>query len=137
MFIGYSNGILRNYIISENNDNFSKAWEIPTHRGKISSIYVDGNYIITGGEDGIVRVWTRKTHELTIQFSAHHSNVFKVFADLKKPNIIHSCGKDKNLHCFDIKTQKRANIHSLKNGYITGITQKKSEPHEISMIYFF
>lgn len=136
MFIGYSTGILRNFIISENLDNYNKAWEIPAHRGKISSIYVDGNYIITGGEDGIVRIWTRRTHELTIQFSAHHTNVFKVFADCKRPNLIHSCGKDKNLNCFDIKTQKRANIQTLKNGYISGITQKKSEPFEISKLIY-
>ncbi len=79
-----------------------------------------------------MRIWTRKTHEMTIQFSAHHTNVYKVFADAKMPNLIHSCGRDKNLNCFDIKTQKRANIHSLKNGYITGITQKKTESNEIS-----
>ena len=127
---------MRNYIISENNDSFIKAWEIPAHRGNISSIYVDGNYIITGGDDGIARIWTRKTHELTIQFSAHHTNVYKVFGDLKRPNLIHTCGKDKNLNCFDIKTQKRVNIHSLKNGYITGITQKKTDDNEISIIYF-
>jgi WD40 repeat protein len=123
---------LRNYIISENIDSFNKAWEIPAHRGKVLSIYVNGNYIITGGEDGIIRVWTRKTHELTMQFSGHHSNTFKVFADINRPNIIHSCGKDKNLNCFDVKTQKRANIHSLKNGYLKGITQKKNNPFEIS-----
>ena len=68
---------------------------------------------------------------MTIQLSAHHSDVFKVFADLNRPNIIHSCGKDKNLNCFDIKTQKKATIQSLKNGYITGIAQKKTEPFEI------
>lgn len=127
---------MRNYVISENNDSFTKAWEIPAHRGNISCIYVDGNYIITGGDDGIARIWTRKTHELTIQFSAHHTNVYKVFGDLKRPNLIHTCGKDKNLNCFDIKTQKRVNIHSLKNGYITGISQKKTEENEISIIFF-
>jgi WD40 repeat protein len=124
---------LRNYIISENFENYSKIWEIPAHKGKVSTIYVDGNYIITGGEDGIIRIWTRKTHEMTIQLSAHHSNVYKVFSDINHPNLIHSCGKDKNLNCFDIKTQKRATIQSLKNGYITGIAQKKTPSFEIGI----
>lgn len=71
---------------------------------------------------------------MTMQLSAHHSNVYKVFADLNRPNLIHSCGKDRNLNCFDIKTQKKATIQSLKNGYITGIAQKKTEPFEIGKI---
>jgi hypothetical protein len=72
---------------------------------------------------------------MTLQVSAHHSDVFKVFADLNHPNLIHSCGKDKNLNCYDIKTQKKATIQSLKNGFITGIAQKKTKPFEIG-IYF-
>lgn len=95
---------------------------------------MDSNYILTGGEDGIVRVWTRKTHELIIQLPAHHKDVYNVFADINKPNLIYSCGGDRNLNCFDIKLQKRVNIHEIKNGMITGMVQKKNSEFEISKI---
>lgn len=127
---------MRNYSLSKNFDSFVKNWELTAHKGSLSSIYVDGNYIITGGEDGIIRVWTRKTHELAFQLPAHHSNVYKVFADNKRSNFIYSCGKDKNLNTYNLKTQKRATLHSMKNGFIKGITQKKTEPFEISIIIY-
>jgi len=110
----------------------TKLWEIPAHRGNVNTIYVDGNYILTGGEDGIVRVWTRKTHELIIQFSAHHKDVFQVIADINKPNVIYSCGMDRSLNTFDIKLQKRINFYNVKNGFICGIGQKINPDYEIS-----
>lgn len=134
-FIGFADGFLKNYTISFTpNFSFNKIWEVPAHRGNVNTIYVDGNYILTGGEDGIVRVWTRKTHELIIQFSGHHKDVYNVFPDLNKPNLIYSCGGDRSLNTFDIKLQKRVNIHNIKNGFICGIAQKLDADYEISKI---
>lgn len=127
IFIGYSNGSLKNFA----NDLTTKIFDIPTHRGNVNCIYVDGNYILTGGEDGIVRVWTRRTHELIIQIPAHHKNVRSVFADINKPNIIYSCGEDRELNCFDLKLQKRLTTQSIPNGYLTGIAQKLDKEYEI------
>ena len=107
-------------------------WEIPVHKGNVNCIFVNPNYILTGGEDGIVRVWTRKTHELTHQFSAHHKNTYCVFPDLNKPNLIYSSGGDRNLNIFDLKLKKKINLHSLKNGSLFGIGQRLDGNNEIS-----
>ena len=127
IFLGYSSGSLKNFT----NDLSIKLFDIPAHRGNVNCIYVDGNYILTGGEDGIVRVWTRKNHELVIQIPAHHKNVRSVFADLNKPNIIYSCGEDRELLCFDLKLQKRLTTQSIPNGYLCGIAQKLDKDYEI------
>jgi WD40 repeat protein len=127
IFIGYADGILKNY----SNDFSEKLFEIQAHKGNINCIYVDGNYILTGGQDGIVRVWTRRNHELVMQIPAHHSNVREVFADVNKPNLIYSCGDDRELICYDMKLQKRLNTQRVNNGIITGIAQKFERENEI------
>ena len=127
IYIGYSTGMLRNY----SNDFSNKIFEIQTHKGNVNCIYVDGNYILTGGEDGIVRVWTRRTHELVMQIPAHHKNVREVFADLNKPNLLYSCGEDRELICYDMKLQKRQNTQKVSNGVLTGIAQKIDKENEI------
>ena len=127
IFIGYADGILKNY----SNDFSEKLFEIQAHKGSVNCIYVDGNYILTGGQDGIVRIWTRRNHELVMQIPAHHSNVREVFADINKPNLIYSCGDDHELICYDIKLQKRLNTHRVNNGIITGIAQKIERENEI------
>ena len=127
IYIGYSTGMLRNY----SNDFSNKIFEIQTHKGNVNCIYVDGNYILTGGEDGIVRVWTRRTHELVMQIPAHHRNVREVFADLNKPNLLYSCGEDRELICYDMKLQKRQNTQKVSNGVLTGIAQKIDKENEI------
>jgi len=132
IFIGYNTGFLKNFQPGSN----ERLWEIPAHRGNINCIFVNPNYILTGGQDGILRVWTRTTHELTIQFSAHHKDTLMVFPDMNKPNLIYTCGGDRNLNCFDLKLHKRVNLHSLKNGTLTGIAQRKDDNNEISKIYY-
>ena len=127
IFIGYGTGMLRNY----SNDFSEKIFEIQTHKGSVNCIYVDGNYILTGGEDGIVRVWTRRNHELVMQIPAHHTNVREVFADINKPNLIYSCGDDRELICYDMKLQKRQNTQKVTNGVISGIAQKTERENEI------
>ena len=135
IFIGYGNGILKNYSndFSEKlfNDFSEKLFEIQAHKGSVNCIYVDGNYILTGGQDGIVRIWTRRNHELVMQIPAHHSNVREVFADINKPNLIYSCGDDRELICYDMKLQKRLNTQRVNNGIITGIAQKIERENEI------
>ncbi len=131
IFIGYNTGFLKNF----SPDGTQRLWEIPAHKGNVNCIFVNSNYILTGGEDGILRVWTRKTHELTIQFSAHHKNTNCILPDINKPNLIYTCGGDRNLNCFDLKLHKRVNLHSLKNGFLCGIGQRKDANNEISKLY--
>ena len=132
VFVGFSNGQLKCF----DSKLTSMNWEIPAHRGRINSIYVDGNYILTGGEDGVVRVWTRKTHELVMNFHAHSKEVHSVFADKNSPNIIYSGGEDKSMNCFDLKLQKRVIVHNMKNGFIFGMDQKKDGDREIISVGF-
>jgi hypothetical protein len=75
---------------------------------------------------------------LIIQFPAHHKDVYNVFADLNKPNIIYTCGADRSLNTYDIKLQKRVNLHNIKNGTICGIAQRLDGRNELSkiLIYF-
>jgi WD40 repeat protein len=126
IFVGFANGFIKNY------SDMKKNFQIPAHRGSVNTVYVDSNYLLSGGEDGIVRVWTRKTLELTIQFPAHHKDVFAVMPDINKPNVIYSCGGDHSLNTFDIKIQKRVNLHNIKNGCIRAIAQKVNGENEIS-----
>ena len=109
-----------------------KSWEISGHRGNINIIHVDSNYILTGGEDGLLRVWTRLTHELTMQFAAHHRNVYNIVPHPNYFNLIYTCGEDKKLNLFDLKKQKRINNQETKNGFITCLAQRKEPEYEIS-----
>lgn len=127
VFVGYSNGSLKNYDYSLTN----LLWEIPAHRGRVNCIYADGNYILTGGEDGVIRVWTRKSHELALQFHGHHKEVRSLFSDNTNPNIIYSGGEDKSMNCFDLKLQKRVTVHYMKNGFIYGMDQNINQEREI------
>ena len=108
--MGYANGILKNY----SNDFSGKLFEIQTHKGNVNCINVNGNYILTGGQDNIVRIWTRRNHELIIQIPAHLSNVREVFADINKPNLIYSCGEDRELICYDMKLKKKIKYSKSK-----------------------
>lgn len=93
---------------------------------------MDENYILSGGEDGIIRIWTRKSHELVIQFPAHHKDVRNLFCDNTKGNLIYSCGGDRNINCYDLKLQKRVFVHPVKNGIITAMTQRRDGDCQIS-----
>lgn len=61
---GWKDGFVRCY---DPNGNGRILWEIiSSHRGAVTSLFVDANYIITGGEDGAVRLWARTTRKLLI-----------------------------------------------------------------------
>lgn len=132
IFIGLANGNIKNY------DYFlsSFLWEMASHRGKVNSIFVNANYILSGGEDGVIRVWGRQNHEMIIQVPGHHKEVRGVIADNENPNIIYSGGDDKTLNSYDLKLQRRNQVHTLKNGFIFGIDQKKTGNREVLTVGF-
>lgn len=108
------------------------AWAIPNaHKGCINTIYADANYILSGGDDGPVRVWARVTRQLLIQLAAHTKQVTKVMPDLNQPHIIHSCGTDRAICTFDLKKEKKINGHSIKNGVIMDMCQRKDRELEL------
>jgi cilia- and flagella-associated protein 52 len=88
---------------------------------------------LSGGDDGIVRVWARKTRKLITQITAHKKTITRVFPDLQKSNIIHSCSADKIIHSFDLKTEKKVILHQAKNGTVLSMSQRKDNELELSM----
>lgn len=107
-------------------------WEIPTaHKGNICSIYMDQNYILSGGEDGLIRIWSRGVRKMISQINFHTKAVTRVMPDFAKPNLIHSCSMDKQVHSYDLKLEKKIAYHTAKNGHILDMTQKRTREFEL------
>jgi len=51
--------------------------------------------------------------------------------DLNLPYIIHSCGLDKAICTFDLKKEKKTVGHSIKNGMILDMSQRKDHENEL------
>ena len=87
---------------------------------------------MSGGEDAIVRVWSRKVRQLVTQINPHKKDITRIFPDLEKPNIIHSCSIDKIIHTYDLKTEKKIILHQAKNGQVLDMAQRKDNELELS-----
>jgi hypothetical protein len=70
-----------------------------------------------------------------MQFSAHHKDVYKIFSHCQYPNLVYTCGADKNLNLFDLKNQKRINNQEVNNGFMTYIDQRKEPDYEVGKYY--
>lgn len=129
---GWKDGFIRAYAIR--NERVSPLkWEVVNaHKGSITSLYGDKNYYLSGGEDGIIRVWSKSAREMLSQISIHTKSVTKVFPDLLKANIIHSCSMDKTIHSYDLKIDKKIILHQGKNGSVLDMTQRKDAELELS-----
>ena len=70
---------------------------------------------------------------LCAKYTEYHHEIsdYFVYKTLNKPNIIYSCGEDRELLCFDLKLNKRLNTQSIPNGYLCGIAQKLDKDNEI------
>lgn len=64
-------------------------------------------YIISSGYDGVVRVWNRTHRNLITQINLHEKKITACLVDVHKPNIIHTCGLDKEIISYDIKLDKK------------------------------
>lgn len=51
--------------------------------------------------------------------------------DLNLPHVIHSCGMDKGICTFDLKKEKKIVGHSIKNGMIFDMSQRKDHENEL------
>ena len=68
------------------------------------------------------------------QINPHKKTISRVFPDIAKPSIIHSCSVDKIVHSYDLKTEKKVILHSAKNGQILGMAQRKDHELELGII---
>ncbi len=71
-------------------------------------------------------------YELRLIKVAHTKPITKVMPDLNQPHIIHSCGLDKAICTFDLKKEKKIVGHSIKNGVINDMSQRKD--HELELV---
>lgn len=79
----------------------------------------------------MVRIWARKKRFMLNQLSVHSKEVRKVFPDLMKSNIIHSCSIDKSVNSYDLETERKVIIHHSNNGLILDMTQRKDHENEL------
>lgn len=137
---GWRDGFIRAF----DRTSQSIIWEVANaHRGAITSLYVDANYILSGGQDGAVRVWARANRKLLIQFNDQKKDIVSLFPDVNKPHLIHSCSMDRTISTYDLKQEKRLVGHSVQNGALYGMSQRKDNEFElvtcgqVAPIYFW
>ena len=125
---GYSNGNVTCFDLRG-----TQKWEIPnTHKGGVSSLLLNNLYIITAGHDGIVRIWNRSIRNLIGQVNLHSKQITRVLVDFQKPHIFHTCSLDKQIVSYDMKLERKIKHHSVKNGLLYDMAQKRSPEFEMS-----
>lgn len=128
IFTGWSDGGMRVYS-AQNGDLIH---QIPRcHRGNVTCIQVTHEFIFTGGDDGAMRVWSSKSYELVTQFSEHSKGVTGLCADNIHSNLVHTCSMDRMVITYDLKTGRRANYKSHKDGGYTGMCQRIDSEQEL------
>lgn len=108
---GWRDGFIRAYLITNKSISPLKWEVVNAHKGAVTSLYSDTNYYLSGGEDSIIRVWSKTARQLITQIAIHSKEITKVFPDLMKPNLIHSCSADKTIYTYDLKTDKKVIQH--------------------------
>lgn len=107
-------------------------WHIANaHRGGVTSIATSDKYVVTGSSDGGVNVWSTQTRELVLQFHEHKRGVSQVLIDVLRPQRIHSCGQDKSLFIYDLKTERRIVAQQVREGAFNSIAQRLDSETEI------
>lgn len=125
---GWADGWIRAY----DTGTAQKKWHIANaHRGEVTSVTSSDKYIVSGASDGGVNVWSAQTRELVLQFHEHKRGVTQVLVDVGKPHWVHSCGLDKALFIYDLKSERRIVAQQVREGSFNGITQRLDSETEI------
>lgn len=101
------------------------------HRGNLTCISVTPEFVFTAGDDGAMRCWSARSYELVTQFSEHSKGVTGLCADNVHPNLVHTCSMDRMIITYDLKTGRRANYKSHKDGGYTGMCQRVDSEQEL------
>jgi WD40 repeat protein len=125
---GWEDGAIRVYDVATGR----KTWEIAqAHRGKCTAIAASENCVCSGGDDGSVRVWSSATHELLCQFGEHTKEVTQVLFDNTKPWLVHSCGVDRAVFTYNLKTERRDVAHQMRDGIFNAMSQRQDSEQEL------
>uniref|UniRef100_K3X1P7 Anaphase-promoting complex subunit 4 WD40 domain-containing protein n=1 Tax=Globisporangium ultimum (strain ATCC 200006 / CBS 805.95 / DAOM BR144) TaxID=431595 RepID=K3X1P7_GLOUD len=125
---GWADGWIRAYDAM----TAQKKWHIANaHRGEVTSVATSDKYVVSGASDGGVSIWSAQTRELVLQFHEHKRGVAQVLVDVGKPHWIHSCGLDKALFIYDLKSERRIVAQQVRDGAFNSITQRLDSETEI------
>ncbi|KAJ0402816.1 hypothetical protein P43SY_007358 [Pythium insidiosum] len=125
---GWADGWLRAFDAT----TAQRKWHIANaHRGHVTTVATSSLYIVSGSSDGAVNVWSVQTRELVLQFHEHKRGVTQVLVDVGKPHWVHSCGLDKALFIYDLKTERRVVAQQTRDGAFHGISQRLDSETEI------
>jgi WD40 repeat protein len=120
-----------------------QLWYIANaHRDGVTSISVhidqQVQYLASGGGDGAVRVWRLGSREMVTQYTEHSKPISRVLIDARKPNIIHSVGRDSSVLSYDMKASRRIISHILSSssgsssgGRMMDMTQRLDSEQEL------
>lgn len=108
--------------------------EIPNaHNGAVTALASSKSCVVSGGSDGSVRVWRAGNRELLVQWSEHAPGkaVTQLLIDVEQPWLLHSCGMDRAIFTYNLKTEHRDVCHQVRDGAFTGMTQLTTGDHEL------
>lgn len=88
-------------------------------------------FVASGSSDGGVSVWSAFTRELVAQFHEHKRAVTKVLVDNTHPNLVHSCGLDRGVYTYDLKTERRTIGHQVREGGFNTMSQRIDSEQEL------
>jgi len=125
---GWSDGFVRAHSASDG----SPAWHIAdAHRGQVTCLEVTAETLFSGGADGALRVWMLRNQTLLGQFNEHAKAVTGIVIDINDDGLVHTCSLDKSILTFDLRTERRANCHMLREGSFVHMCQRKDHEWEL------
>lgn len=125
---GWADGGVRAY----DANTAQKKWHIANaHRGEVNAVACSDRFAVSGASDGGVSVWSLTTRELVLQFYEHKRGVTQVLVDVGKPHWVHSCGLDKALFIYDLKSERRIVAQQVREGAFHCISQRLDSETEI------
>ncbi|DAZ95224.1 TPA: hypothetical protein N0F65_003459 [Lagenidium giganteum] len=128
LITGWADGWIRAYDTS----TAQPRWHIANaHRGEVTSLATSDKYVVSGSADGGVSIWSIVSRELVLQFHEHKRSVSQVLVDVSKPHWVHSCGQDRALFIYDLKSQRRIVAQQVREGAFNGCTQRLDSETEI------
>ena len=78
-----------------------------------------------------MRVWLLRNQRLLGQFAEHAKAITGICVDINDDGLVHSCSLDKSILTFDLRTEKRANCHMLREGSFVHMVQRKDHEWEL------
>jgi len=125
---GWEDGFIRAHAAQDG----GHVWHIAdAHRGGVNHIECTAETLFTAGEDGALRVWLRSTQALLGQFAEHGKAITGICVDVNDDALVHTCSKDKSILTFDLRSEKRANCHMLREGSFVHMVQRKDHEWEL------